>query len=293
MNFLRGIVIFSALKSIFCADWDYLDKGPDFWFKAIDPSSPTCGSGQMQSPINIIPSTTFYNSKLTDISFNGYSASLRWKIKNTGDSIKGELVTGQAAPFITGSDYSKQYNLLQFHFHWGQNDFQGSEHTMDYKKFPLELHLVHQDSTGTLAVVGFFFQISESENTALRSLINGIDLLTTTVNSETTIDFNLGSILPSADVLKIGGYFRYLGSLTTPPCTEGVIWTVYNSLISIQSAQLKKFRDKTGLKITFRDPQRVSNRIVYSSVRYNNALKLKSNQIFIICFLYILLSFSQ
>ena len=50
----------------------------------------------------------------------------------------------------------------------------------------MKLHLVHQDSTGTLAVVGFFFQISESENTALRSLINGIDLLTTTVNSKLT-----------------------------------------------------------------------------------------------------------
>ena len=53
--------------------------------------------------------------------------------------VKGELGAGQAAPFITGSDYGKQYNLLQFHFHWGQNDFQGSEHTMDYKKFPLEV----------------------------------------------------------------------------------------------------------------------------------------------------------
>ena len=83
----KRILFLSAIKSFFCSTWNYLDKGPDFWFSLTSPAnSGTCGSGQNQSPINIIPSTSYYNSKLTDITFNGYSTNLNWNIEYDGHS---------------------------------------------------------------------------------------------------------------------------------------------------------------------------------------------------------------
>jgi len=297
MNFLRGIVIFSALKSIFCVtDWNYLEKGPDFWFQVSN--SQACRSGQMQSPINIIPSTTFYDSKLTDITFNGYSSIPSWDTKYDGHSISStQSNTALTKPFITGSNYGKQFNLLQFHFHWGQNDFQGSEHVMDSQKFPLELHLVHRADDGQLAVIGFFFQISAADNPALNGLVNGVQAaLQAAENAAATqITFDLGAILPDANSLRNSGYFRYSGSLTTPPCSEGVIWTVYNTQLSISTTQLAKFRSKATLQTTFRDAQRISNRLVYSSIRYNTlkslGCSLKLDKIYSFYLLLFILSF--
>ncbi len=68
-------------------------------------------------------------------------------------------------PFISGSDFGEQFYIKQFHFHWGQNIYQGSEHLIDGNKFPLELHLVHVSDSGKAAVVGFLFQVYfENEN---------------------------------------------------------------------------------------------------------------------------------
>ncbi len=62
-------------------------------------------------------------------------------------------------PYLNGSDFNETYNLLQFHFHWGYSNNQGSEHTLDNRRFPLELHMVHNNSKGQLTVLGFFFEV--------------------------------------------------------------------------------------------------------------------------------------
>ena len=62
-------------------------------------------------------------------------------------------------PFITGSDYTKPYYFVNFHFHWGYNEYEGSEHFINGYKYPLEMHLVHQNEDGKIAVIGFLFQV--------------------------------------------------------------------------------------------------------------------------------------
>jgi carbonic anhydrase len=64
-----------------------------------------------------------------------------------------------SVPSVSGSNYNGAYNLAQFHFHWGYSNNQGSEHTWDNMKFPLEVHLVHKNTVGQLTVLGFFFQV--------------------------------------------------------------------------------------------------------------------------------------
>jgi len=68
----------------------------------------------------------------------------------------------------------KEYEKFRWHFHWGFNNYQGSEHLIDYVKYPLELHFVHQASDKTLAVVGFLFQLSDTDNLDLTTLMNAV-----------------------------------------------------------------------------------------------------------------------
>jgi carbonic anhydrase len=121
------------------------------------------------------------------------------------------------------------YRLLQFHFHTP------SEHTLNGKRFPLELHLVHQDASGHLAVVGVLFQQSGSN----LSLAPVWKHLPSRVGEQRPLGaaFNAGSLLP-ADRRS----YRYTGSLTTPTCAEGVRWMVMESPVRISLGQVDAFR---------------------------------------------------
>ncbi|XP_015837579.1 carbonic anhydrase 9 isoform X4 [Tribolium castaneum] len=147
-------------------------------------------------------------------------------------------------PKVSGGGLLSTYVLDNMHFHWN------SEHTINEERFPLELHLVHYDSTkkslaealkvkGGVAVLAVFFYLSPDSDSEFDSLFDTLDQLNKVkLNEVKPIErLDLGDFLPR----DRAGFYRYEGSLTTPNCTEGVIWTVFTNGLPISSKQLKIF----------------------------------------------------
>lgn len=257
-----GIIFCLKITGHLTADWDYEKYGEDAWFL----KHPAC-NGFQQSPIDILTSTAKYDTKLKPFKFINYDSPRKWKVVKTGYNIGINNLEESRVIGVNGSDLSSFYKLVNVHVHWGHNDYQGSEHRLNGKKMPLELHAVHaSDKTDKYVVTGLFFQISNENNPALEPLIQAVDRLKGNVKS-TEINFNLFSIYPKDGSLK--KYYRYQGSLTTPPCNEVVIWNVFETPINISSSQMEKIRE-VGPKLCFRTTQNLYGRAVYSSVNMGN-----------------------
>ena len=172
---------------------------------------------------------------------------------------------------VSGSDFSSFFQIENIHFHWGYNDFQGSEHRLNGQKMPMEMHVVHaSDEIKNYVVTGFFFQISKEDNKNLEPLLSTIDKLKS--KKSTDIEFNIFSIYPSVESLK--KYYRYSGGLTTPPCSELVTWNLFKTPINISSKQIKRIRD-IGPFHNFRSIQPLNDRIIYNSYNKQDSFKKK------------------
>jgi carbonic anhydrase len=122
------------------------------------------------------------------------------------------------------------FNLLQYHFH------SPSEHTVNGEHFPMEMHLVHQSTAGALAVIGVF--IEEGEHNAAFDPVWGKMPMETGANVKIEqVQVNTDDLLPT-DTAS----WRYHGSLTTPPCSEGVRWIVMQTPIQLDAEQIEQFK---------------------------------------------------
>ncbi len=221
---MKKILVAAAAVSLLCSvvsaevhntekHWGYSKNGPAHW----GDFSKTCAVGKAQSPINIVSD----KSVKLDTSSN---LTLKEDIKTTakvidnGHSIK---VTPKEGGSIELN--SESYTLLQFHFH-GK-----SEHTVDGKQYDMVAHLVHQNpKTKQLAVVAVLFEEGK-KNPILDTILGGM-------NKE--IPLNPADILPE----NTQHYFHYVGSLTTPPCSENVLWYVLKQPASASKDQIEAFR---------------------------------------------------
>ena len=148
------------------------------------------------------------------------------------------------------------YNVEQLHFHWGNNSNQGSEHEIDGKSYPLEMHIVHYNSKykvseaveynkrDGLAVISVLFEISKHDNEDLEPIIKKTQAVSRGEGEEVVSGSGLGGVslddlLPKKADKK---FFTYSGSLTTPPCAEVVSWIVLKEKSTISEHQLNIFR---------------------------------------------------
>ncbi len=183
--------------------WGYEGvAGPTNWGN-LSPTYTVCKKGLSQSPINI---TNTHKANLGYISFHYTTTPL--KILNNGHTIQ---VNYAANSFIKVNN--KVYKLQQFHFH------SPSEHRLYNNFYDMEVHLVHKNDQGELAVVGIFMKQGRA-NSLIQNLWNFIP---SQINFEQTIQQNINAagLLPSNQ-----SYYHYSGSLTTPPCSENVNWYV-------------------------------------------------------------------
>jgi carbonic anhydrase len=200
------------------AHWTYEgSEGPNHWGQLSHDWEP-CQSGQQQSPIDLTGPT---GTDLANISFN-YSATKADVIDN-GHTIQVNFRPGNSIK-VDG----KRYDLLQFHFH------APSEHTINGKHSPAELHLVHKSADGQLAVVGVMLD-KGARNDALAAVFKNMPA-PRRKSAKLDRKINPADLLPAA-----GATYRYDGSLTTPPCSEGVKWYVVASPIAVSEAQLAEF----------------------------------------------------
>ncbi|XP_047465725.1 carbonic anhydrase-like [Mugil cephalus] len=211
-------------------------------------------NGTRQSPIDIVSATAAADANLTEFTFVNYSStSALKKIENTGKTVKVGLSSGIT---VSGGDLSETYDSLQFHLHWGNGSaIPGSEHTVDGKRYPMELHIVNskskyngntslavQDSTG-LAALGFFIEEMSGDATGQPASWKNLTSYLTSIRNAgesvtITLPISLDDLLVGVDRSK---YYRYLGSLTTPTCNEAVVWTVFKDTIKVSKDLIDLF----------------------------------------------------
>lgn len=216
--FAFGILLLSSSAySAGGAHWEYSgEAGPDNWAK-LSPEYSAC-SGKNQSPINL---TGFIEAKLDPITFNYTAGSA--EILNNGHTVQINAVPGSNIK-IDGV----QFELKQFHFH------APSENLINGKSFPMEAHLVHADKDGNLAVVAVMF--TEGENN------KALEKAWAQMPHEAGGKETLAAGISPLDILPPDrNYYRFDGSLTTPPCSEGVRWLVMKDSIPASKEQIEKF----------------------------------------------------
>ena len=192
-------------------------EGPEHWGE-LDSQYALCGSGKNQSPINL---TGLIEADLLPIDFSYVAGG--YEMLNNGHTIQ---VNYKAGSNITLNGHT--YELKQFHFH------SPSENTINGKSFPMEAHLVHADNDGNLAVIALMFEEGQPNN-ILQTAWEQIPVHEGD-NNILTKNVNVDMLLPvNRD------YYRFNGSLTTPPCTEGVTWLVMRETVGISKQQIEQF----------------------------------------------------
>ncbi len=200
--------------------WGYeVDDGPDIWGQ-LSPEYELCSVGIHQSPIDLVNPIS---AKLSPITFNYQSTSLN--VQNTGQTIQVAYPKGSWIE-VDGT----KYHLIEFHFH------APSEHTVAGEKSDMEMHLVHKSEDGTLAVIGLLIK-SGDINTAFNLFWAYLPPVSGEPKQIENITLNASDLLPSKKHT-----YRYNGSLTTPPCTEGVKWFVLTTPIEMSEAQIAAFK---------------------------------------------------
>ncbi len=197
--------------------WSYQGlNGPESW-GTLSSEYSTCATGTQQSPIDI---NSVRMAQLGSIDVN-------WKpfvptVVNNGHTIQVNT-DGIGSMVLEG----KNYTLLQFHFH------HNSEHTINGRHYPLEAHFVHKAEDGSLGVLGVFFK-EGSTNPALQKIWDIAPLEAGEMSGKKKFK-------PTALLPRNRSYFRYEGSLTTPPCSEIVDWVVFGQPMEASKAQIEAF----------------------------------------------------
>lgn len=168
-----------------------------------------CG-GKSQSPIDIKGAKNAGKPGSLALSPAYKSKSLSGSFKNNGHSV--QFTPNSADDFIATVD-GKKYQFLQLHFHWGSKDTQGSEHRIEGKQFPMEMHMVHKSTSGDgkLMVMGLMFKMG-SKSKGLKPLIKKMKQIRK-ADKETKVSLSLAPFIKATDMKS---YYNYQGSLTTP-----------------------------------------------------------------------------
>jgi carbonic anhydrase len=204
------------------ADWDYEgERGPANW-AGLDPAFSTCSTGQRQSPIDLRGAERVEAERI-----RASYPSTRLTIENNGHTVEGSPEKEQTLRIG-----SKAFQLVQFHFHTP------SEHAVTGRRYPLEIHFVHQAADGERAVFGVLVTRGD-RNEAFAELgrlprIEGVE-------TEVEDPVSLRGLMPRRLTA-----FRYAGSLTTPPCSEGLRWNVADSYVEMSRRQIRRVRSIIG-----------------------------------------------
>jgi carbonic anhydrase len=214
--------------------WGYGgDVGPSTW-STLSPSYAMCAEGKHQSPVNIVKTDvkggSNWNLDYSSTSLHIAHTEHMEDIVDNGHTIQ---VTVDEGSLLTYN--GKAYALKQFHFHTP------SEHTLDGKNQPMEMHMVHQSADGSLAVLGVFFKEGKVANPNFEKIIANLPGAKGESKHITDTSFELDVFMPSDNFA-----YHYTGSLTTPPCSENVQWLVLRDMISLTKEQINAFSSRIG-----------------------------------------------
>ncbi|MGB6308470.1 MAG: carbonic anhydrase family protein [Steroidobacteraceae bacterium] len=204
--------------------WDYQGaRGNDRWAD-LDPAYAAC-KGKEQSPVDIRHTQKV---ALPALRFEYHSGPLQY-IVNNGHTIRVNYYAPGSGDFLTVGD--ERYQLTQFHFH------RPSEESVHGKRYDMVLHLMHQTREGKVAGVAVFLKAGPA-NPAVQQIWDHMPA-TEGQNQVSALDLNPARMLPG----DTAAYYMYMGSVTAPPCTEGVTWFVLKTPITVSPQQIRAFAE--------------------------------------------------
>ncbi|XP_048883094.1 carbonic anhydrase 14-like isoform X2 [Brienomyrus brachyistius] len=249
-------------------------------------SFPDCG-GVHQSPIDVETSAVHHDPSLMPVNVVDYHQPGHdpFILSNNGHTVKMSL----PAWFQLGG-LPWRFTAVQLHFHWGREwDGSGglaggSEHTVDGRRSAAELHVVHynsdlypnvsvaQSQRDGLVVLGVLIETGDDNNSAYENIFKYLEFIKYAGQQMPIPSFNVRSLLPT----DLGRYFRYNGSLTTPPCYQSVLWTVFAEKVTVTRKQLKNLETvlfsndgkdpkSVPLQDNYRTTQPLNHRVVLAS----------------------------
>lgn len=207
-------------------------------------------NGEYQSPINLNSREARYDPSLLDVRLSpNYVVCRDCEVTNDGHTIQVIL---KSKSVLSGGPLpqGQEFELYEVRFHWGRENQRGSEHTVNFKAFPMELHLIHWNSTlfGSIdeavgkphgiVIIALFVQIGK-EHVGLKAVTEILQDIQYKGKSKTIPCFNPNTLLPDP---LLRDYWVYEGSLTIPPCSEGVTWILFRYPLTISQLQIEEFR---------------------------------------------------
>lgn len=227
--FITSLIVASVAIASTDPHWTYEEE----WENLSNASTPTkasdlpyaeCGLGQKQSPVDLGASQVVTSTNVLKTAYKSESLT----VVNNGHSIKVNVPETTKSVLSIGNE---KYTLLQYHIH------APSEHVVNGKSYAAEIHFVHGTPDGKLAVVGVLVDapLTAKTNVEFEKILS-IAPKNTTDAPKLTAD-------PTKLLPNIAKFYLYSGSLTTPPCTEGVNWYVLKTPIQITSSQLASFEE--------------------------------------------------
>ncbi len=222
--------------------WSYEgETSPEHWIE-IERNS-DCG-GKRQSPINIIDIKTIAVDSAKTLKVSYSPETILNKVENNGHSVQFDFNEGDSINYK-----GETFHLKQIHFH------EPSEHNINGVKYPIEIHLVHQSNSKKLSVISIL--CIEGEESQLFEFFESYLPIEINEFKEINKVVNLSDLFP-----KEQSFYSYNGSLTTPPCTEGVNWIVYKEPIIISLEEVLKLKKNMPLN-NYRNEQELNERKVY------------------------------
>ncbi|KAM7355824.1 carbonic anhydrase-like isoform 2-T2 [Cochliomyia hominivorax] len=250
--------------------------GPDHWSEHFNQCS-----GKHQSPINI-NDVDVVNRNYTKMQFKDFDKiPLNVIILNNGHTVQMKMSYNGSIPGIMGGPLEGKglYQFQQLHFHWGENNTVGSEDRINNVAYPMELHVVFRNSKydsfeeaarkdDGVVVLAAFYQVGNYTSLEYDELTRHLEYIHEPHNNITLEQpMELYTLLTK----DLDRYYTYVGSLTTPPCSEDVIWIDFINPIGISEAMIERFRylktfDGSPLTHNFRPVQPLNNRKVYRAL---------------------------
>ncbi|KAM7423431.1 hypothetical protein PAMA_011136 [Pampus argenteus] len=238
-----------------------------------------------QSPINIVEQDTKVSTEYQELTLEGFDteSSNKTSMKNTGKTVAIMLKDDY---FVRGAGLPGRFKAEKVEFHWGpSNGSEGSEHSINGRRYPVEMQIYMYNSDDfdslsaalrekrIIAAMAVFFQVGGKDNPAVDPIIHGLKGVVHHEKETFLEPFVLKDLLPSS----LGSYYRYTGSLTTPPCSKIVEWIIFSRPIYVSYKQLEAFysiftteqqdhvKSVEYLRSNFRPIQSLDNRHVFKS----------------------------
>ncbi|XP_055009967.1 receptor-type tyrosine-protein phosphatase zeta [Boleophthalmus pectinirostris] len=210
---------------------------------------PTCNSAR-QSPVDVDETFTQVRLQYQNLQLEGWERRISESstVRNNGTTV---VIDVGGEFFVSGGGLTDRFKVGRISFHWGRCNAtsEGSEHSLNGMKYPLEMQIYCYDAEtfenldeainaeGRIAALAVLFEMSLDENENLTAVIDAVNTVTRFGKTEPIVPFVLQSLLPNS----IDKYYIYNGSLTAPPCSETVEWVIFKHTVPISETQLEVF----------------------------------------------------